>query len=113
MGRLSKANSRITIESIWEYIDDGFDFEDSTLVNKYVVSQPLGNWSINIFDTQAEVGRIPSIPFDGKVYLQNSTFKSFKSKTLLGKDFRIRGERMCLNRFIHTIELKKDGVEYR
>lgn len=104
-----KSKQEIIVDGIWEYFNDGFDFVDD---KKRVYSQPLGNWHRSIFCADIEVGKAPDVSND-HLYLQNKHFNSFRKKTGIGLDFKIKGKRMHPDKFVKSIKFHDDGVEYK
>lgn len=66
-----------------------------------------------MFNSDIEIDKYPSLLLDNKYYLQNKTFNSFRNKTGIGKDFKIKGKRKHNDRFVESIKIYKDGVEYK
>ena len=111
-GTFDWEKQEVVVCEIWEYFSDGFNFKDSPVREKYLLSQPLGNWNKSIFDTEEDVDVLPSLLGDNNFYLQNSTFNDFKKKTGVGRDFNIIGKRLHQDKFIRSIKFYNDGVKY-
>lgn len=101
-GSYDSINHQITINKIYEIINDGFDFTNE---------QRLGAWQKSIFSPYAPVEWLTIIN-SNKLNLSNSAFRSFRTKTNIGEDFRIRYKREK-EKFIQTIQLYDDGTEYK
>lgn len=103
-GKYNREKEEIYITKIWEEINDSFDF---------IGSQVLGGWNKSIFSYHSKVDKYTF--FDVRnLNISNSTFNSFRNKTEIGKDFRIKGIRNIndKNLFIKTIKINSNNVIY-
>lgn len=102
-GNYHRDKQEISITHIWEQVDDNFDFEGF---------QPLGAWNKSIFNYYISIDKLDVIN-EGKLNIFNSTFNSFREKTSIGKDFKIKGSREVNDIFIKTIKINKNEIIYK
>ena len=102
-GVYNKDTQEVFIEKILQYINDRFDFEGM---------QPLGVWSEDIFNYKGNIAKIDLNPMSSSISLYNSTFRSFRKKTELGKDFSIIGHRDYKKIAIEKIKIYHNSIEY-